>query len=135
MPPTAPEWECHPLLLNGSAQPDKSRDASGSRAGIGRPDGRKCAQLSVTAGWLPSPGPSSLLAEMSLSCLRDGLAVLRISQAGYSSTVPCCHGYSHLPRVVTSVSPKGRELYLMHMHVLGRGLAHLTSYSILVENE
>ena len=107
-----PEWRCHPLLLSGSAQPDKSRDAPpGTRVGMGRPDGRKCAQHSVTAGWLPSPGPSALLAEgMSLSCLRDGLAVLRILPGRIQQHRTVLSWLlSHLPRVVTSVSPRGKS--------------------------
>ena len=65
----------------------------------------------LTTGWLPSPGHSALLAEgMSLCCLRDGLAVLRILPGRMQQHRTMLSWLlSHLPRVVTSVSPRGKS--------------------------
>lgn len=64
--------------------------------------------ISVTTGWLPSPGHSALLAEgMSLSCLHDGLAILRALPGKMQHCTMLSWLLIHLPRVVTSVSPRG----------------------------
>lgn len=80
------------------------------QSGEGEPDGRKHGGPSVTTGRLPPPGHSVLLAEgMSPSCLCNGLAIRRALQSKMQHWATLSWLLSHFPRVLTSVSPRGKS--------------------------
>lgn len=128
-------WNCLPRLPSGGALPGRPQAAPpGIRV---RAEGQMDVEWTALCRRWPSASTGhALLAEgLSPSCLHDGWPPQ--SPPGQDAMLPGCHGYSAVSPGPRHPPLPGAALYLMHMHVLHRGLAtseHLTRFTNLEGN-